>query len=246
MVLPARVTRMSITPDSLFAHRGLHDDSKPKNSLSAIVAAADAGYGIEFDIHLSSDGVPFVSHDPDTMHDTGIRLQIAETRSEALRELAFISNGEGLATLDDVVREVDPVVPLLVEIKQTKRVRATVDAVALRLHGRERTAALQSFQPAMVWAAKRRHSAFAVGQLGEAADAGMPVWERWYWQTLPTNAWNRPDFLAMHLSVLTAPHVNFWRERLHCPLLAWTVVDDADVAHCHSANAGLIFEQVRP
>lgn len=237
---------LRIGPDSAFAHRGLHNERLPKNSLSAIVAAADAGYGVEFDIHLSSDGVPFVSHDPDTLLDTGINLRIADTRSDVLRQLVFSSHGEALATLDDVVREVGPSVPLLVEIKPTDRVCATVDAVAERLRGREGVAALQSFQPAMVWSAKRRHGAFAVGQLGEAANANMPVWERLYWQTLPTNAWNRPDFLAMDLSALTAPYVNFWRERLHCPLLAWTVVDDAEMALCNDANAGLIFEQVRP
>lgn len=236
---------LTLTPDSLFAHRGLHDDSKPKNSLSAIVAAADAGYGIEFDVHLSSDGIPFVSHDADTLHDTGIELQIAATRSEVLREMSFSSNGERLATLDDVVREVAPLVSLLVEIKQTRRVRATVDAVADRLQGREHTSALQSFQPAVVWSAKRRHGAFAVGQLGEAANDQMPLLERLYWQTLPTNAWNRPDFLAMYLSVLSSATVKFWQERLRCPLLGWTVVDDDDVALCRAAKAGLIFEQVR-
>lgn len=237
---------LTLTPESLFAHRGLHDDTKPKNSLSAIVAAADAGYGIEFDIHLSSDGVPIVSHDPDTLHDTGIGLRIEATHSSVLRQLSFLGNGERLATLDDVVREVAPAVQLLVEIKQTRRVRATIDAVAARLQGREQAVALQSFQPAMVWAAKRRHAAFAVGQLGEAANDEMATLERLYWQTLFTNAWNRPDFLAMYVSELSSPTVTFWRERLHCPLLGWTVVDDADVALCRAAKAGLIFEEVRP
>jgi glycerophosphoryl diester phosphodiesterase len=237
---------LTLTADSLFAHRGLHDGARPKNSLSAIVAAADAGYGIEFDIHLSSDGVPFVSHDADTLSDTGIELQIGATRSEVLSGLTFTGNGEHLATLDDVLRAVAPNVPLLVEIKPTRRVEETVTAVQRLLLGREQSAALQSFQPSIVHAAKRSGTGFAVGQLGESSSAAMPLHERLYWRTLVTNAWARPDFLAMELASLASPMVRFWRKRLGCPLLGWTVVNDEDVALCRAAGAGLIFEQVRP
>ena len=236
---------LTLTPESLFAHRGLHDDTMPKNSLSAIVAAADAGYGIEFDLHLSSDGVPIVSHDADTLSDTGVHLQIADTHSDVLRELTFSSNGERLATLDDVVREVGPRVPLLVELKPTKRVKDTVREVALRLAGREDSVALQSFQPQLVWQGKRC-GGFLVGQLGEAPNGAMPLPERLFWQTLVTNAWNRPDFLAFYVSALRSPVVNFWRARLQVPLLGWTIVDDEDIAACRAAGAGMIFERVRP
>ena len=36
-----------------YAHRGLHDSEKAENSISAIKAAVDMGFGIEFDIRLS-------------------------------------------------------------------------------------------------------------------------------------------------------------------------------------------------
>lgn len=237
---------LTLTSDSLFAHRGLHDERMPKNSLSAIVAAADAGYGIEFDVHLSSDGVPIVSHDADTLADTGVDLVISDTHSDTLRALTFMANGERLATLDDVLREVGARVPLLVELKPTRHVAPTAAAVVARVQGLEDSVALQSFQPRLVQALKRTARGFAVGQLGEAANADMPLHERLYWQTLVTNAWIRPDFLATYLSTLESPVVRFWQQRLHCPLLGWTVVDDADVATCRSAGAGMIFERVRP
>ena len=46
-----------------YAHRGLHDDEKPENSMAAFRAALENGYGIEFDIHLTADGVPVLIHD---------------------------------------------------------------------------------------------------------------------------------------------------------------------------------------
>ena len=41
-----------------FAHRGLHtaDGSAPENSLTAFRMAANVGYGVELDVHLTKDG----------------------------------------------------------------------------------------------------------------------------------------------------------------------------------------------
>ena len=54
-----------------YAHRGLHDDEKPENSLAAYKAALDKGYGIEFDVHLLKDGSLAVMHDSDLKRTTG-------------------------------------------------------------------------------------------------------------------------------------------------------------------------------
>ena len=47
------------------AHRGLHDRTAGviENSRAACTAAVQAGYGIEIDLQLSSDGVAMVFHD---------------------------------------------------------------------------------------------------------------------------------------------------------------------------------------
>ena len=49
------------------AHRALHDlaAGRPENSPAAIEAACRAGYGIEIDLQLSSDGQAMVFHDYD-------------------------------------------------------------------------------------------------------------------------------------------------------------------------------------
>ena len=54
--------------DRLFApavaHRGLWSkDGPPENSLGAFELACEAGYGIELDVQLSSDGEAMVFHD---------------------------------------------------------------------------------------------------------------------------------------------------------------------------------------
>ena len=46
-----------------YAHRGLHGNGLPENSMAAFKAALDGGYGIELDIHLTKDGDLAVIHD---------------------------------------------------------------------------------------------------------------------------------------------------------------------------------------
>ena len=46
-----------------YAHRGLHDENLPENSMAAFRAALENGYGIELDIHLMKDGKLAVIHD---------------------------------------------------------------------------------------------------------------------------------------------------------------------------------------
>ena len=45
------------------AHRGLHDDVAPENSLSAFRAAIQLGYAVETDVRLSKDGELIIYHD---------------------------------------------------------------------------------------------------------------------------------------------------------------------------------------
>ena len=65
----------------LAAHRGLHSEGIPENSLPAFEKAADGGFGIELDVHASKDGVLVVHHDFDLYRMTGERGMIPELTS---------------------------------------------------------------------------------------------------------------------------------------------------------------------
>lgn len=236
---------LALGPESLFAHRGLHDTERRRNSLSAIVAAADAGYGIELDLRLTADGVPVVSHDPDTLHDTGIALDISSSTAADVLALEFSGTHERLASFDDVLAHVAPHVPLLVELKPTRRVGAIVHATAARLAGREDSAAVQSFHPAIVREARRSHPRFAAGQLVARPAPGMSALERAHSRTLLTNLAVRPHFLAAEVTMLDDAVVRRWR-RSGRPLLGWTVTTPDAVRACRAAGAGMIFEDFRP
>ncbi len=71
----------------LIAHRG-EPESWPENSLTGFRSVLEAGARLlETDIHLTSDRVPILSHDPTLLKMTGHDLVIAQTSYADLKDL---------------------------------------------------------------------------------------------------------------------------------------------------------------
>lgn len=132
------------------AHRGYHDAAhrRPENSLSAFRAAIEAGYGIELDVQLTSDGQAMVFHDEKLDRMTG-RIGLVVDRTAAdLARIPLNDSDDLISTLPDVLALVSGRVPLLIEIKdmfdtQGKLEAATAAALA-DYHG---PVAVMSFNP---------------------------------------------------------------------------------------------------
>lgn len=139
------------------AHRALHDLSlrRPENSRAAVVAAIEAGYGIEIDLQLSRDGRAMVFHDYDLGRLTGEKGPIQQRDAAALGGMGLLGGDEGIPTLAEVLALVAGRVPLLIELKDQHGQMGETDgrleaAVAADLAGYEGDAALMSFNPHMV------------------------------------------------------------------------------------------------
>jgi glycerophosphoryl diester phosphodiesterase len=76
-----------VWPPLNIAHRGASGEA-PENTLAAFdLALRQGARGIEFDVHLSSDGVPMVIHDPRLNRTTSGSGWVGEHRANALRKL---------------------------------------------------------------------------------------------------------------------------------------------------------------
>lgn len=137
------------------AHRGLHDlaAGRPENSLSAVKAAVDAGYGVEIDLQLTRDGQPVVFHDYDLARLTGVAGPIRQlTLSDATRIPLLGAAVETIPTLDQVLDAVGGRVPLVIELKDQDGamgpdVGQLEAATVAALGGYAGSVALMSFNP---------------------------------------------------------------------------------------------------
>lgn len=150
--------RTPLHPDLLrlpIAHRALHDAARarPENSLAAVQAAVEAGYGIEIDLQPSSDGIAMVFHDETLDRMTAQTGPVAARTAEELGRIALENGaGAGIPTLAEVLRAVGGRVPLLIEVKDQSGSLGPVDgalerAAARTLEGYTGPVALMSFNP---------------------------------------------------------------------------------------------------
>ncbi len=106
-----------------FAHRGLFDNlTRCENSLSAFSAAAQAGYGIELDLQMTSDGKIVVFHDEDLKRMCGANLKVENSTYAQLQEYCLLETQEKIPLFSQVLKEVAGKVPLIVEIKSTEQI----------------------------------------------------------------------------------------------------------------------------
>jgi len=225
------------------AHRGLHTlPHAPENSLAAFAAAVDAGFPIELDVRLLTDGKVAVFHDYDLARLTGAAGPLTARSANDIRALRLLGTDEPIPLLSEGLDLVAGGVPLLVEIKSDPAdpssvgplERATLEALA----GYTGAFAVQSFSPATVAYLAARAPQIVRGQL--ASD------DRW--RADADDAEHEPplpDFIAYHLRALPTPLSSALRAR-GVPLLAWTIQTPEQQRRAVEVADNYIFEAIQP
>jgi glycerophosphoryl diester phosphodiesterase len=100
------------------------------------MAASGGADMIEFDVRLSSDGVPVVFHDVRTGRTAKENLAVARTTAARLRAVR-LKNGETLPFLADVLEIVGGKVPINIESKAPGGIAAAAKALSSAGYGGE-------------------------------------------------------------------------------------------------------------
>lgn len=204
-----------------YAHRGLHRDGVPENSLAAAEGAMAAGLGIECDIQMSADNVPMVFHDWALERLTGTDGMVASRAADALEVLSLLGTDQHPVRLATFLGVIAGRVPLLIEIKSQRGhdVDATCTAVARLLDTYPGPVAAMSFDPRVArWFRKRAPHICAglVMREDERGETQTP------WRRKLALRIAQPDFLAYHINALPSR----WVANLRAgglPVLTWTV-----------------------
>jgi glycerophosphoryl diester phosphodiesterase len=147
LVLPVRNDRINAFVGQRYAHRGLHDDKIPENSMAAFERAVELGFGIELDVRLSKDGKLVVFHDDTLQRMVGVHGSTTDYTAYELAAMSLGDSDEGIPQLRDVLRMVDGRVPLLIEIKELSKEKDVAPALAMMLRSYEGPYIVESFNP---------------------------------------------------------------------------------------------------
>lgn len=134
------------------AHRGLHsgDSQVPENSLPAFRAAAEAGYGVELDLQMTKDGQVVVYHDDNLKRVCGVEGSIEDMSFHQLRRLTLFGAKEHIPLFSEVLDIIDGRVPMIVELKRSKRNRELCEATLELLRAYDGDYCVESFDPEIV------------------------------------------------------------------------------------------------
>jgi glycerophosphoryl diester phosphodiesterase len=95
-----RIVKDEFIKNKVIAHRGAWKNTgTPENSIAALKQAIELNCaGSEFDVHMTSDSVPFINHDP---HIQGV--SIAKSTSAEVSQIK-LADGEPIPTLENFLK----------------------------------------------------------------------------------------------------------------------------------------------
>lgn len=225
------------------AHRGLHNEDIPENSLSAFENAIKNKYAIELDLRMTCDGEIVVFHDDNLGRMTGSSGYVNKTTLEDIKKLNLLNTAEKIPTLQETLDFVNGQVPLLIEIKNMNKVglEKKVWGILCRYNGEY---AIQSFNPYTLEWFKEHAPHVKRGQLSsffKNADIGLV--KRIVLKKLWLNKISEPNFISYNIDDLPNRWVKKYRE---LPLLAWCVrtLEQKEKAVKFADN--IIFEEIDP
>ncbi len=237
--------------DFNYAHRGLHSDKVPENSMEAFTLALAHGYGIEFDLHLLKDGNLAVVHDSSLLRTAGANVKIEDLTTEELKGYRLEGTNETIPTFKQVLNLYQGKVPLIIELKSSNKNHGKlVDEVCRQLKDYKGAYCLESFDPFCVYHLKKHHPEIIRGQLSEnffKSQSPIPFFFKFLMTYNLINFLTKPDFIAYKFSDRKSNIGNKICQKLwKMQMVGWTIKDSKTHSQAQKEDWISIFEDFLP
>lgn len=211
-----------------FAHRGLHGDDIPENTLASFERAVDGGVGIEMDLQLTSDNEVVVFHDDDLVRSCGVHKRVRNITLTELRGHTIFNTNHSVPLFSEVLSLVDGRVPLLIELKSygIKKGFRLCREVVEKLKNYKGSYCIESFNPLYLLWFRINHPHIARGLLlcrFPYKNSKRYIPAIFLLRSMLLNALSRPDFIAYDYSHRPLLALKLCRFIFRVPLFAWTV-----------------------
>jgi len=234
-----------------YAHRGLHGNGIPENSMAAFRKALEGGYGIELDAHLLKDGNMAVVHDSSLLRTTGKDVLIEDLTAEDLKDYPLEGTSETIPLLTQVLELYAGKAPIILELKSAKGNHAALTQTACELmENYDGVYCVESFDPRCVAWARKNKPHILRGQLSEnyfrSTKSKLPIYLKLVLSNHLLNFLTQPDFIACRYS-----DRNLWTTRLCRKLwglesVTWTVQSQEELDAAEKEGWISIFEGFTP
>ena len=250
LVKPNRLrSEMNDFKNVRYAHRGLHNETRPENSLAAFSAAVEGGYGIELDVRLSKDGELVVFHDDTLDRVTSESGRVDAKTFAELKEIRLAGTDERIPSFKEVLDLVNGRVPLLIELKEDAGKYGVTEKTLEILEKYKGAFVIESFNPLALGLVKKKAPHIMRGFLSQHFFKEEKYRAPMYFllQNILLNFICRPDFIAFCHSDFKMFAFRFIKKIFRIPTLAWTTESEADDKKAlENGFSGIIFQYYLP
>ena len=230
-----------------YAHRGLHGNGVPENSLAAFRLAVENGHGIELDVQLSADGKVMIFHDDTLKRMTGCDKLLSELTAAELRELRLAGTDEKIPYFTEVLELVDGKIPILVELKGENLDTSICKATNEILKDYKGPYCVESFNPVLVRWYKRHVKHVMRGLLVTKMTKDIEKHKKGYFflRSMMLNCMSRPDFIAYDVRY-PGFGLDLCTKFFGATPYAWTIRNEDHYYKAREYGAFVIFEHIKP
>lgn len=234
-----------------YAHRGLHGNGVPENSLKAFRRAVAEGYGAELDVHLLADGNLAVIHDSALKRTTGSDGDIEDLTTPELQKYFLEGTFECIPELSQVLEIYEGVAPIIVELKsKDDNVDSLCLSVCRLLDNYSGQYCIESFDPRCVFWFRKHRPDVIRGQLAEnffkTKNCTLPFLVKLLMSNHLTNFLTFPDFIAYRYSDRNTLMTRICRKLWKLQGVTWTVTTKLDFDNAVKDSWIPIFEKFHP
>ncbi len=228
-----------------YAHRGLHGNGVPENSLQAFELAINNGYGIELDVQLSKDGKVMVFHDYTLTRMTGVDKKLKDLNVDELTKLSLANTDQKIPTFKEVLELVKGQIPLLIELKGEDLNDELCPKVAEVLTEYKGAYCIESFNPLLIRNIKKYLPDVYCGQLYTNLCREKKKFTPFN-ITLSLMVFNflaKPDFIAYNKDDRKSFPVKLTTKLYKAPKFVWTTRGDKEKNTAKNLGEYAIFEK---
>ena len=240
--------RQSWLCNTPIAHRGLHGDTIPENSLAAFDNAAKNGFAIELDVRLIDDGTVIVFHDNKLARMTGEDRYASTLTLDDLDKITLKNSDQKIPTFKQVLDLVDGRVPILIELKNEGKPGPLESRVIELLRAYKGEYAVEAFNPFAIEYFKNHAPEIKRGILSDffGTQQIASFFRRFALKRMYLNGIAKPDFIAYQHEHIPNKYITKYLKKHPITVIAWTVQNQAEadkvLQHCDN----VIFEGFIP
>lgn len=230
----------------MYAHRGLHGNGIPENSIAAFKLAVENGYGVELDTQMTRDGKVVVFHDGTLKRMCGVDGYLKDFTYEELQKFRLAGTDERIPLFEDVL-EVLGKTDLICEIKgdNGNHCYELCEKTYNHLMNYKGRFVVESFIPYLLKWFRKNHPEVIRGQL--SCNMKDELNQKWYVRFMMThllvNIISKPDFIAYKHQDIDAFGYRLCKRVYHPFVIAWTARGEEEQKSAWGSFDSVIFEQ---